>query len=62
MNISVNRGMGCMIMLDANSLLEYRVITGDSHCQNQNGKIFFDFRSNNGNLSLLNNKKNGKEK
>ena len=56
-NISINEGVGCLIMLDANCWLGNKIIPGDPHCQNRNGKLFYDFLNNNGNLSLLNNQK-----
>ena len=53
-NISSNEGVGCIIMMDANSWLGDKIIKGDPHSQNQNGKIFNQFLINNKNMSLLN--------
>ena len=56
-NFCNNEGIGCIFALDANSWLGNKIISGDPHCQNQNGKIFNDFLNNNWNLSLLNQQK-----
>lgn len=53
-SIAKQNGTGCIIMMDGNSWLGPSIIPNDPHKQNENGKLFENFLSNNRNITLLN--------
>ena len=54
-NICNKEGFACLIIFDANSWLGNKILIGDPHEQNENGRLFQNFLENNPNIAMLNN-------